>query len=575
MRLSFLPAVALGAALCALSACAVQDDPGSAPFAMNVGALTASCPTGTTKNPFPEIHTFKLVVRQTTASGAMSVTHTATTGFGAGQKSISFSDVPSGSPREVTLLGYAAGASTPTWFARKSGVNIKKLSNNAVDLTLMALDGFTCLGPVDGTIPSVVFPAATRIANGKVLITGGFGAASDDPNGTDMQLNSPQDTAYIFDPNTGKFTQSNGHMVSKRGGHSAIYLPKSNKVLIVGGATLMRVAKNGSAPPSWKVEDGSASNGATFEIYDVDKDTFSAGTGQEFTQKRVLPNLLPLSDDYVIVAGGAPWPVATDDGYKNCDLFSANAGGFINTLASLPLNGVRAGSAAAFAGTTNVGTSKYLLWGGNAPRTDQTVGPVAERFKEATQPGEGEFNQDFKIEGDFQANGVLFFPSLTALGAGKSDDGEFLSVGGTRYDVANKKWLPPSADDVYLLTLHEPPAGDTKGRIETKKIPGLAAGVFMHQANLAGINNVVISGGFSAFGAPASATMRAYDVAGSKWLDATALGGTDAFVKRGGHAGLTLSNDCMLLFGGVASFDALKTQGNATSDIYCPKLLVP
>ena len=60
-----------------------------------------------------------------------------------------------------------------------------------------------------------------------------------------------------------------------------------------------------------------------------------------------------------------------------------------------------------------------------------------------------------------------------------------------------------------------------------------------------------------------------------KDLDATALGGTDAFVKRGGHAGLTLSNDCMLLFGGVASFDALKTQGNATSDIYCPKLHVP
>jgi len=572
MRHSLSYAVALGAAVCALGACAVQDEPGSAPMAMTVGALTGTCPAGTTKNPFPEISAFKLVVRERTASGAMSVTHTATAGFAAGQKSISFSDVPSGSPREVTLIGYGAG-SKATWFSRKSGVNIKKLSTNAIDLTLMALDGFTCLGPVDSTVPSVVLPATTRIANGKVLITGGFGGAADD--GADTRLELAQDTAYIFDPNTGKFTQSNSHMVSKRGGHSAIYLPKSNKVLIVGGATAMRVAKSGVEPPRWTAADGSASGGATFEIYDVEKDTFSAGAGQEFTQKRVLPNLLPISDDYVVVAGGAPWPEPADDAYKNCDLFSANDGGFINTLAALPLNGVRAGSAAAFIGTTSVGTSKYLLWGGNAPRSgDKAVGPVAERFKESTLPGEGEFNGDLKIEGDFQANGVLFFPSLTALGAGKDDDGQFLSVGGARYDAAGKKWLKPSADDVYLLKLHDA-TPDTKGRIETKKIGGLTAGVFLHQANLAGLNHVVISGGFSEFGAAASATMRAYDIPGARWLDAAALGGSDAFIKRGGHAGLTLSNDCMLLFGGVASFDALKTQGNATSDIYCPKLLVP
>lgn len=564
---------ALATAVCALAGCAVQDEPASAPVALTVGALTAACPSGTAKNPFPEINTFKLFVRERLASGALSTTHTATASFSPGQKSISFSDVPSGNPREVTLVGYGAGG-VQSWFARKSGVNIKKLATNPIDLTLMALDSFTCLGLTDGTIPSTVLPAATRIANGKVLITGGFGHAADD--GTDTRLETAQDTAYIFDPNTGKFQQSKSNMVSKRGGHSMIYLPKSNKVLIVGGATLMRVAKSGAEPLRWKVDDGAASGGATFEIYDVDTDTFAAGTGQEFTQKRVLANLLPLSDDYVAVCGGAPWPLSQDQGYKNCDLFSANEGGFVNTLGQLPLNGVRSGAAAAFVGTTTVGTSKYLLWGGNGPRPgDLATGPVAERFKEGTEPGSGEFNADFKIEGDFtQDAGVLFFPSLTALGAGKDDDGQFLSVGGARYNVAKGTWAAPAADDVFLLTLHDA-TPDTKGRIETKRIGGLSSGVYLHQATASGLNNVLVSGGYGSYSGAATFSMRAYDVPSAKWLDPSALGGSDAFVRRGGHAGLTLSNDCLLFFGGSESFDALKNQGNATSDIYCPKLLVP
>lgn len=593
-----------GAALASLLlATGCVQDPGptdSGAFALEVAALSAACGGQANKNPFADIKTLKLVVREPQADGTMKSLDIPSPSVSVNNSSVTFKEVPARQKLEVTLLGYGAGASTPTWFARKSGVNVPKTTTTTLDLTLMAVEGFTCLpNPSTGPAPNVVLSVATRIANGKILITGGFSSASPSGDGKTLDLTSPRDVAYIFDPATGKLDQVAATMVNKRGGHSAIYLPKANQVLIVGGAQVMHVPADGSGPPSWKPEEGTNNS---FEIFDVASGKFLKGKGDsEFGHRRVLPTLMPLANDLVAVVGGAPWPLSDDPVYRYADLYDPSAGdattgGYVDPKGQLALVGARAGSALAYIGPTSNGTSRYLIWGGNALVTQQfqqpgggtqkagfAPGPMAERFKESTISGVGEFNADFTIEGDLKVGPEvppLFFPTLTAIGPARDksgkplDDGRFLSVGGVRFDKNTQKWLAPDPGDVYLLTLKEATEA-TKGRIGTKKIPGLTAGLYLHQASAVG-PNVLVSGGFSAYNQPASFTLQAFDVAAQAWKPANALAAAPSFIKRGALASLQLSNDCLLLYGGVAGFADLQQNGVAVpADVYCPKLLLP
>lgn len=561
----------------------------TAPIGITVGALAACGNPKGSQNPFADIKTFELWVRE--LKGGKMVRVDATNNpqslpLGTGAKSVTFADVSASSdPREVTLVGYGA-TKAAVWFARKGGVVVKKTQTNVIDMTLMAIEGFTCLKPTTGVVPNLMFTAATKIDNGRVLITGGFSNAA--TVGTDIELESPVDTAYIFDPGTGELLRLPKQMKSPRAGHSMIYLSDRNQVLIVGGALRMRVKANNAEPPRWKPEDGV---NVAYEVYDVTKNEFFSGKGQEFARKRVLPNLMLLQGNFVAVLGGAVWPVADDQSYRESDLYDPSpltptdfVGSFVNTLAGLPLNIARAGAALAYAGTTvGTGTARYLVWGGNGPRTsDNDFGKPAERFKESTELGRGEFFDGFVLEGDYAqtAGKPLFFPTLTTLNSlrdkeGKPlDDGRFLSVGGVRYDVKAKAWLPPDPGEVWLLTLTEPTAIKS-GRIGTKKVGALSSGIFLHQANPAGAEHVILTGGFSAFGQPATFTMQAFDTTTGVMLPGTALPAAKDFVKRGGHTGLTMSNDCVLLFGGIDDVANLKSQSAGTTDIYCPKTLLP
>ncbi len=586
----------------ALSGCVQEPAADTGDFSMQVGALSGSCGGTPDKNPFLDIKTFKLVVREPQTDGTMKLL-VAKTAAVAG-KSITFSEVPAGQKREVTLLGFAAGASTPSWFARRSGQNVPKTQTTPIDLTLMAIEGFTCLpNPPTGPAPNVVFAATTKIDNGRVLITGGFSHADVSADGKTLDLGTPRNVAYLFDPSTGKLTQIAAPMINQRGGHSAIYLSKANQVLIVGGAQVMHVPVDGSGPPSWKPEEGTNKH---FEIFDVASGKFLEGKGQDFGHKRVLPTLMPLANDLVAVVGGAPWPLSDDPTYRFADLYDPTAGdvvagqpsvgGYVDPKGQLALNDARAGSALAYIGPTQSGTSRYLIWGGNVVTTQKVQAPgggtvslgfkpgrMAERFAESTEAGVGVFNGDFKIEGDYKDSPdqpPLFFPTLTPIGpernsAGKVlDDGRFLSVGGVRYDFNKKVWLPPDPSDVYLLTLKES-TELTVGRIATKKIPGLTAGLYLHQASPMG-NNVLVAGGFSSYDKPSDFAMQVFDVASKTWKATTSLAAAPSFVKRGAHASLVLSNDCLLLYGGVGNFPELKQNSIAVpADIYCPKLLVP
>lgn len=587
-------ALVLGLCAFALTACAAEDvlqDPTESPLALSLHALSGTCGGQANKNPFAEIKSFDMRVKASDLESAWKPD----SGLSIVSKAVTVPEVPAGSGREITLIGMD-GAGAKGWFARKSGVKVVKNTTTDLEMTLMTLDAFTCIGLEAGKISNVVFPAVTRIAGGKILITGGFAVASKDAK--KYTLEQPMDSAYIFDANTGVLRELQGQsrLIEKRGGHSAVYLPNSNRVLIVGGAREMTSALDKSGPPEWQP---SKAVNVTYEIFDVTTEKFIRPHDKSIEQvvKRVFPNLMALAGDWVVSLGGARWPAsltADPASYQNSDLYNPSAafdpnpkpdpkykdigaGAFVKHGAALPLTEVRGGAALAFIGTTAQGVSKYLIWGGGSN--------PAEVFTESTSPGDGTFDNTYVIEGDIlKEKGDLYFPAVVSLGATAGNDGRFLSIGGIRHN--GTAWLPPSANDVYLLVLTTPDKG--KKRINTIRVSGLNAGVFMHQATLTDDNHVLVSGGFTGYGAPTTFTMRVFDVsgiqdqanmdavlAGTKKLSLTEPATAKQWIKRGGHASVRLNNDCVLAYGGVTDFADLASTSEVAADIYCPKHLDP
>lgn len=538
------------------------DDPGTAPFALTVRALTSSCGGTLGANPIAEVQSYTLVVRDEAGSEIYrkAVPKSGTT--------LTAAEVPAGSGRELSLLGNVGGA--VKWYARRSGQKIVKNTTSDFDMTLMSLDSFTCISPEAGAAANVLLPAVTPIGRGQVLISGGFGVAV--VNGTKTELTGAQDTAWIFDAESGvlREVKNKARMKAARAGHNAIFLPKSNRVLIVGGAQRMVHDSAVPGPPTWSPSDGV---NLAYEVFDVETETFNAPKSNEFAVKRVLPNLMPISDDYVVSLGGGVWPISkvSDPAtYMNSNLYDpteGSHGAFVKVGSALPLNAVRSGAAIASLGSTPDGGAKYLIWGGDDGKQR------AEVFRESTDPGDGIFDGGFVVAGDVTSYpGGLHFASLTATGdaevtiAGvKRTLPQFLSVGGVRHD--GKNWLPPNKDDVYIVTVDE-----EKHRIETQRVAGFDVGIYLHQAHLSDAGHVVVAGGFSDHAGTASFTLREYDVKKRTFSTPKAAG---AFVKRGGHGALTLTNDCMLMFGGVASYGDLVKPQSVASDIYCPGHLLP
>ncbi len=523
-------------------------------------------------NPLAEIDSMRLVVADKHGNPLPVDGKEAAFPFTAGTKKLAFDGIAAGSGHTVTLLGYVKQDATPRWFGRRDGVDVPQDKAVALDVTLMRLAGPNCVATGATPVVNVAFADATPIDRGRVLITGGL--ASSEKKGGARSLGSVRDDAYIFDAPTGELRRlvNQQRLWGKRAGHKAVFLPDTGKVLIVGGAAKMSVPADGKGPPSWNLVDGI---NVTFETLDLGKDAsgktkeaFHMPETTDFLDKVVLPNLLPLADDYVVVLGGAPWPAAkaaNKISYKHSDLFDPNEGEhgrFVKVAGALPLNAVRAGAALAFIGMTSDGGRRYLVWGGN-----DTPGVIAEVFREDTQPGSGVFDAKYKIEGDILGKkGSLHFSTLTRLGADKGNSGRFLAVGGVRYHGG--KWLAPDPDDVYLVTLHDTAGAPAK--LVTKRLSGLGAGLYLHQATRTDSGHVLISGGFDAFDQASTFSLAVYDIAKGTFSQPP---GADKFVKRGAHTAARLDNGCVLTWGGVPLWADLNGTSEVTSDIFCPSHL--
>lgn len=176
---------------------------------------------------------------------------------------------------------------------------------------------------------------ATRLADGRVLMTGGQDARGEILASTEL-----------FDPATGK-AEPTGSMAVARVKHAAALL-SDGRVLILGGSDTR----------------GYAARFASTEIYDPATGEFSPGPDMQWDRHKIRDAVAVLSSGAVLVAGGALRP----------ELYDPADGVFV------PVEGELSGPQM-FATATPLGSGEVLVLGGYDDRTQPSarawlVGPA-------------------------------------------------------------------------------------------------------------------------------------------------------------------------------------------------------
>ncbi|MFZ1375542.1 MAG: kelch repeat-containing protein [Geothrix sp.] len=138
--------------------------------------------------------------------------------------------IPSATAASYTTPTTVLADSGSTYSVHITAGNGQSATSTSATLTVLSSSGGpgTCIAT--GSLTTLRHShTATLLANGKVLIVGGF-------NGI------PLDSAELYDPTSGTFSSA-GNLASARYSHTATLLP-NGKVLVTGGYTLAGVTKS-------------------------------------------------------------------------------------------------------------------------------------------------------------------------------------------------------------------------------------------------------------------------------------------------------------------------------------------
>ena len=190
--------------------------------------------------------------------------------------------------------------------------------------------------------------AATRLADGRVLLTGG--QTNNDGDGTN--------TAELFDPATQTFTSVTAAMTTPRGGHASVLLG-DGRVLVMGGFN----------------NDCTSLN--TAEVFDPSTQTFTALTSRMVAGRSEL-EATPLANGMVLLTGGG----SCDDTFNTAELFDPATQSF--TAISATMSALRGGHGSGRLTDGSVLVSGGGTDGSNPPATLVVVN-TAELFDPSTQ----------------------------------------------------------------------------------------------------------------------------------------------------------------------------------------------
>lgn len=213
-----------------------------------------------------------------------------------GRRELAVGDLPTGEfiDLEIRGCGSACSGDEVVTIGRSGPILLEVGERRYVDIAMYEL---RTSQPVDRSDPPVpaVFTTATTLADGRVLLAGGF----DDvekldscPDTLTLPAGEPvcysmvaTDQAYLYEPASAVFTPTQGAMLAARGGHTATRLD-DGRVLLAGGASraTMAIVKVGMLMNFREVVfhvDADDATLATSEIFDPELGREAEDTGRD------------------------------------------------------------------------------------------------------------------------------------------------------------------------------------------------------------------------------------------------------------------------------------------------------
>jgi N-acetylneuraminic acid mutarotase len=253
----------------------------------------------------------------------------------------------------------------------------------------------------------------TRLANGKVLVTGGIsGSAPGAPALASAELYDPKDRTWT----------PTGALAGPRWGHSAALLA-NGKVLVAGGTTL----RSGQTVKALR----------TAELYDPAGGTWTAV--RDMTDARTGHTAVPLSGGAVLVCGGtAPVGTPEDPALAFCELYDPAADRWTPTGSLL--------RGRSHHQATKVSETQVLVTGGTAPGAPGggPFDPFSQRTAELYDLGRGEWKAVAAMPSGRALHRAVPFGTgkVLVVGGAASDRDEAGYRSALLYDAAANTWTP-------------------------------------------------------------------------------------------------------------------------------------
>ena len=479
------------------------------------------------------------------------------------ESKIHIDQIPAGESRDFVISGMLGKVAL--WRGGKMNVSVEAGQDTQLSVLLSKLAAMSCTrSPMSS---ERVFPSSTSLADGRVLIAGGFFqyrvGGGDCPG---CRVYSATASADIYDPGTGKFTPV-GDMNFARGLHQAVLL-NDGRILLVGGAGQM------TYDPSQAFPLVPAEHRVTMEIFDPATNSFVLGPEDPDMVARVFHSVTKLSDGRVLIAGGGPMVTAEDASNKTalCELNGAE----VLCISGPPMRYHRIGHTATLLDDTRV-----MFWGGvtdsGAAGTscDQVgVTQCPEWFRPDLNDGVGgfvPFDNNSRVSGAAPANN-LFFASAVSLGS----QGVLIAGGLTRSSTSGAlSWHDADAKNAFIYSNHSEMIGNAVGG---SAFVLSAARIFPQSVSLAAEGRAFFAGGYSDLSMKPSDHFDVFSLYGDSnngggFMPDITTGGVAVRLRqaRGGAGLVHVGAGQVVMFGGETLQDG-DIQILSTAEIFADKI---
>ena len=563
-----LASVAALLAVAPLAAC--DDSEPLVPVGLHVTPLSSSScgdpdNQSANPNPFVDAPNVSIAVRGIDTTTGKFGTLVKKSGKIAEGKSLTIKGVPEGLDREVILYAQGGGQK---WYGRDTGIDVTRDGPAAAGMALSRYDGFSCV-PSSG-IPNVVFPAVVTMGDGRILSFGGFTKFDGD------KITVATKQALLFDPRTGTSEVLDGAPVgSQRGAATAVYLPRTNKVVILGGAKELTLDQTKEFPLVLDASRAANNLKDDYLIFDPETKSFTAGVDHMLVG-RAFAKTATLGDGTVLVMGGGRWPldIDGDESHLESDIFDPQdndeAGGFLD-IPSLRGFYPRAGQSLLVLRQTDEGLTQLLVWGGTTPSSGNqptNLNRLGEVFKQSGRQQDG-VNGTFAEVSVVGPNGGVppdftFFQELTKL-----SDTDFIATGGAVMEGTTLHG--PRDDEAWHIQVRPDEAVPL---LVVTKIGNLSARVFHTAISDDGVHAAILGGwnvnAGNLFGA-VSNTVSFFDNSdrSMKVSDSASA----QFAPRGGQGATLTPAGTIFMVGGEFDLSAFTAQHALVSEIFTPSFV--